>query len=55
VPDEGIVRAMMVVRANTMVYEAATPELTQMLLDLLNKTSRWACSRADRPARATSR
>jgi histidine ammonia-lyase len=36
VADEEIVRAMMVVRANTMVYEAATPELTQMLLDLLN-------------------
>jgi histidine ammonia-lyase len=28
---------MMVVRANTMVYEAATPQTTQMLLDLLNK------------------
>lgn len=37
VEDEDIVRAMMVVRANTMVYEAATPELTQMLLDLLNR------------------
>lgn len=37
VADEDIVRAMMVVRANTMVYEAATPELTQMLIDLLNK------------------
>ncbi len=37
VADEEIVRAMMVVRANTMVYEAATPGLTQMLLDLLNK------------------
>jgi histidine ammonia-lyase len=36
VADEEIVRAMMVVRANTMVYEAATPQLTQMLLDLLN-------------------
>jgi histidine ammonia-lyase len=36
VADEEIVRAMLVVRANTMVYEAATPELTQMLLDLLN-------------------
>ena len=36
VADEEIVRAMMVVRANTMVYEAATPEMTQMLLDLLN-------------------
>jgi histidine ammonia-lyase len=37
VTDEEIVRAMMVVRANTMVYEAASPPLTQMLLDLLNK------------------
>ena len=27
---------MMAVRANTMVYEAASPQLTQMLLDLLN-------------------
>ena len=37
VADEEIVRAMMVVRANNLVYEAATPQLTQMLLDLLNK------------------
>jgi histidine ammonia-lyase len=37
VADEEIVRAMMVVRANNMVYEAATPQLTQMLIDLLNK------------------
>jgi histidine ammonia-lyase len=37
VNDEEIVRAMMVVRANTMVYEAATPQVTQTLLDLLNK------------------
>jgi len=37
VADEEITRAMMVVRANTMVYEAATPQLTQMLLDLINK------------------
>jgi len=37
VADEEIVRAMMAVRANTMVYEAASPPLTQMLLDLLNK------------------
>ena len=36
VDDEEIVRAMLVVRANTMVYEAASPDLTQMLLDLLN-------------------
>ena len=37
VADEEIVRAMMVVRANNMVYEAATPQTTQMLLDLINK------------------
>ena len=37
VADEEIVRAMMVVRANTMVYEAASPQLTQALLDLINK------------------
>jgi len=37
VADEEIVRAMMAVRANTMVFEAASPQLTQMLLDLLNK------------------
>jgi len=36
VADEEIVRAMMVVRANTMTYEAASPQLTQRLLDLLN-------------------
>ena len=36
VGDEEIVRAMMVVRANTMSFEAASPELTQRLLDLLN-------------------
>jgi histidine ammonia-lyase len=36
VNDEEIVRAMMAVRANTMIYEAASPQLTQMLLDLLN-------------------
>jgi histidine ammonia-lyase len=37
VSDEEIVRAAMVIRANTMSYEAASPPLTQMLLDLLNK------------------
>ncbi|HLW26051.1 MAG TPA: aromatic amino acid ammonia-lyase [Steroidobacteraceae bacterium] len=36
VGEEEIVRAMMVVRANTMSYDAASPALTQMLLDLLN-------------------
>ena len=33
---EADVRAMLVVRANTMTYEAASPALTQRLLDLLN-------------------
>jgi histidine ammonia-lyase len=36
VADEEIVRAMMVVRANNMTYEFATPQLTQMLQDLIN-------------------
>jgi histidine ammonia-lyase len=36
VNDEEIVRAMMAVRANTMTYEAASPQLTQMLLAFLN-------------------
>lgn len=36
ISDEEIVRAMLVVRANTMTYEAASPPLTQRLLDLLN-------------------
>ncbi len=36
IKDEEIVRAMLVVRANTMTYEAASPGLTQRLLDLLN-------------------
>jgi len=35
--NEEIVRAMMVVRANAMVYNAPSPQLSQMLLDLLNK------------------
>jgi histidine ammonia-lyase len=37
VGNEDIVRAMMVVRANAMVYNAPSPQLAQMLLDLLNK------------------
>jgi histidine ammonia-lyase len=37
VGDEEIVRAMMAERVNTMSYEAATPQVTQMLIDLLNK------------------
>ncbi|HVC02846.1 MAG TPA: aromatic amino acid ammonia-lyase [Steroidobacteraceae bacterium] len=36
IDDEAIVRAMLVVRANTMIYDAASPALTQRLLDLLN-------------------
>ena len=35
--EEEIVRAMMVIRANTMTYEAASPQLTQCLLDMLNR------------------
>ena len=37
ISDEEIVRAMLVVRANTMTFEAASPPLTQRLLDLLNE------------------
>ena len=36
ISDEEIVRAMLVVRANTMSFEAASPQLTQRLLDLIN-------------------
>jgi histidine ammonia-lyase len=36
ISEEEIVRAMLVVRANTMSYEAASPPLTQQLLDFLN-------------------
>jgi histidine ammonia-lyase len=36
VNDEEVVRAMMVVRANAMTYNAPSPQLSQMLLDLLN-------------------
>jgi histidine ammonia-lyase len=36
ISEEEIVRAMLVVRANTMTFEAASPQLTQRLLDLLN-------------------
>src|ERR1700691_5344120 len=35
--SEETVRAMMVVRANAMVYNAPSPQLSQMLLDLLNR------------------
>jgi len=37
VMDEAIVRAMMVVRANAMTYNAPSPQLSRMLLDLLNQ------------------
>jgi histidine ammonia-lyase len=37
VNDEEVVRAMMVVRANAMIYNAPSPQLSQMLLDLLNR------------------
>ena len=37
VEDEEVVRAMMVVRANAMTFNAPSPQLAQMLLDLLNK------------------
>jgi histidine ammonia-lyase len=37
VMDEEIVRAMMVVRANEMTYNAPSPQLSEMLLALLNK------------------
>lgn len=36
VDQEDLVRAMMAIRVNTMSYEAASPALTQMLVDLLN-------------------
>ena len=37
IADEEVVRAIMAVRANTMSYEAASPPLTRMLQDLLNR------------------
>jgi len=37
VMEEEIVRAMMVIRANAMTYNAPSPQLSQMLLDLLNR------------------
>jgi histidine ammonia-lyase len=37
IADEEIVRAMMVVRANAMTYNAPSPQLAQMLLSLLNQ------------------
>ena len=37
VQEEEIVRAMMVVRANAMTFNAPSPQVSQMLLDLLNE------------------
>jgi histidine ammonia-lyase len=37
VKEEEIVRAMMVIRANAMTYNAPSPQLAQMLVDLLNQ------------------
>jgi histidine ammonia-lyase len=37
IDQEEIVRAMMVVRANAMTFNAPSPQLAQMLLELLNK------------------
>ncbi len=37
VSDEEIVRAMMVIRANGMTFNAPSPQLAQSLIDLLNK------------------
>jgi len=46
---------MMVVRANAMVHNAPSPQLSQMLLDLLNKRLLPWCSPAARWVRVTSR
>ena len=35
--DEDIVRAVMVVRANAMTFDAPSPQVSQMLIDMLNK------------------
>jgi histidine ammonia-lyase len=37
IADEELVRAMMVLRANSMSFEAASPQLTQALLELINR------------------
>ena len=37
VSDEEVVRAMMVIRANAMIYNAPSPGLAQMLVDLINR------------------
>ena len=36
IDSEELVRAMMAIRANTLTYASASPQLTQMLIDLLN-------------------
>jgi len=37
VAEEEIVRALMAVRANTMIYEAASPALSDLLIEMLNR------------------
>jgi len=37
IDDEALVRAVMVVRANAMTFNAPSPQLSQMLIDLLNR------------------
>ena len=37
ISEEALVRAIMAIRANTMSYEAASPPLTHILVDMLNK------------------
>jgi histidine ammonia-lyase len=37
IADEDLVRAFLVIRANSVPYEAATPEFMQMIVDLLNE------------------
>ena len=37
IPNEDLVRAVMVIRANAMTFDAPSPQLSQMLIDMLNK------------------
>ena len=37
IADEALVRAVMVVRANAMTFNAPSPQLSQMLIELLNR------------------
>lgn len=37
IADEALVRAVMVIRANAMTFNAPSPQLSKMLIDLLNK------------------